>query len=147
MSLWKTTWYFDFQARTLHTECLQNLVIFSSFCLFLSPRETLAKHQSNNQTSTGKERKQLTSRLVISNLNLEGGTWEVPLMQLDSSAHRMSRVVSEIEFSVSARGREDIHSIFGQTKQGHMWSSCKSRHPSALRDQHRNKSASPSDDS
>lgn len=70
---------------------------------------------STNQISKQAQgkRKQLTSRLVISNLNLEGGTWEVPLMQLDSSAHRMSRVVSEIEFSVSARGREDIHSIFG----------------------------------
>lgn len=54
-----------------------------------------------------------TSRLMISNLNLEGGTWEVPLIHLDSSAHRMSWVVLEIEFSVSARGREDIHSISG----------------------------------
>lgn len=146
MSLWKTIWYFGFQATTVHTECLQYLVVFS-FCLSLSPRETLAKHQSNTQASTGKERKQLTSRLVISNLNLEGGTWEVPLVHLDSSTHCMSRVVSEIEFSVSARGREDIHSIFGQTEQGHMWSSCKSRHPSALGDQCRNKNASLSDDS
>lgn len=71
----------------------------------------------------------------------------MPLMRLDSSAHRTSRVVSEIEFSVSARGREDIYSIFGRTEQGHVWSSCKSRHPSALRDQHRNNNASLSDDS
>lgn len=69
------------------------------------------------------------------------------LMRLDSSAHHTSRVVSEIEFSVSARGREDTHNISGYTERGHVGSSCKSRHPSALRDHRRNKHTSLSDDS
>lgn len=53
------------------------------------------KYHNNLQAiqAWGKEGKQITSRLIISNLDLEGGAWEVSLMCLDSSAHHTSWVV------------------------------------------------------
>ena len=59
----------------------------------------------------GKEGKQIASRLIISNLDLEGDTWEVSLMCLDSmltTHHERFRKLS----SKSLQGVGKIYTVF-----------------------------------